>query len=328
MKRANRTAKNPQSLLLWGLMPAIIAWPFLVPQNAIQFRVMGMACFHACLAMAWNLCSLAGAVSLGHAAFFGLGAYGSALCNHYTHLSPYLTIPFGALLGAVYGMGWHASFGKLRGASFALATLASVEIPKVIVDNWDSFTFGSLGVVGIPPLPPLALGTMVIRFDENPAALYTLLLTIMVGAGFLHRRAIVSRWGWAIRALREDETAAGVLGIHTNRIRFLVITASAFFTGLCGGLYAHLMGLIEPGLVFSLHMSALPLVLTIFGGRFQWYGPVLGAIILYPLDQWLFRSWLPVGHSVLYGLVVIVTLILFPQGMGKWLQKSLQRSSN
>lgn len=328
MTKANRMAVSLPALLLWAMLLAIAAWPFLVPQNVIHFRVMGMACFYGCLAMAWNLCSLAGAVSLGHAAFFGLGAYGSALCSHYTHLSPYLTILFGALLGSIYGMSWHAVFGRLRGASFALATLASVEVPKVIVDNWNSFTFGSLGVVGIPGLPAVGLGSILIRFDDSPAAVYTLMLACMVGAGFLHRRAIVSRWGWAIRALREDETAAGALGIHTNRLRFQVITASGFFTGLCGGLYAHLMGLIEPGLVFSLHISALPLVLTIFGGRFQWYGPIVGAIMLYPLDQWLFRSWLPVGHSVLYGLVVIATLILFPQGMGKWIQKTLQHSSN
>lgn len=324
----SRIAVNPSILAAWALLAALFLWPFLVPHDGIHFRVMGMACFHGCLAMAWNLSSLAGTVSLGHAAFFGLGAYGSALCNHYTHVSPYLTILFGGLLGALYGMGWHAVFKRLRGAPFALATLASVEIPKVIIDNWNSFTFGSLGVVGIPGLPTVELGSLLVRFDESPGAMYTLLLTCMLGAGLLHRRALVSRWGWGVRALREDETAAEALGVNTNRIRFQVITVSGFFTGVCGGLYAHLLGLIEPGLVFSLHMSAMPLVLTIFGGRFQWYGPLLGALILYPLDQWLFRSLLPVGHSVLYGLVVIVTLILFPQGMGKWLQKSLQRASS
>lgn len=99
---------------------------------------------------------------------------------------------------------------------------------------------------------------------------------------------------------------------------------SAFLTALCGGLYAHLIGLIEPALVFNLHLSALPLVLSIFGGRFQYYGPILGALVLYPLDQLLFHSWLPAGHGALYGLVIVVTLLFFPHGIGAWLQQKLR----
>ena len=99
------------------------------------------------------------------------------------------------------------------------------------------------------------------------------------------------------------------------------LCVSAFLTGLCGAVYAHVMGSIEPALVFSLHFSALPLVLSIFGGRYQALGPFLGALILYPADQLLFHSWLPAGHAALYGLVMVVAILFFPHGIGEWIQK-------
>jgi branched-chain amino acid transport system permease protein len=88
------------------------------------------------------------------------------------------------------------------------------------------------------------------------------------------------------------------------------------------------VGIIEPALVFNPHLSALPLVFTIFGGRYQYYGPVLGALLLYPVDQLLFHSWLPRGHLALYGLIIVVTIFFLPQGVGTWLQKRLGFASS
>jgi branched-chain amino acid transport system permease protein len=303
-----------------GLM-ALLAWPFVLEAGSIHYRVLGMAFLYAALAFSWNICALAGAISLGHAAFFGLGAYGSALLNHYFHLSPCFTIIIGGGLGAAYGVFWALLFWKLRGAPFALATFASVEIPKVIIDNWDSLTFGSLGVVGIQNLPVIHLGGSTINLGSDLKAQYYVLLLFMLAVASVHSSAFKSRWGWAIRSVREDEVAASALGINTRGTRFQAIVLSAFLAGLCGGLYAHLIGLIEPALVFNLHISALPLVLSIFGGRFQRAGPLLGALILYPMDQLLFRSMLPAGHTALYGLVIMATVLFFPQGVGAWLQR-------
>ena len=90
---------------------------------------------------------------------------------------------------------------------------------------------------------------------------------------------------------------------------------------MCGAVYAHLVGLLEPSLVFNLHISAMPLVLSIFGGRYQYYGPILGALILYPLDQLIFHPWLPAGHSALYGVVIMLTILFVPHGIAAWLQQ-------
>lgn len=315
---------DPLSILALTGASSLILLPLMLNDVDIYFRIVGMAFFYGALAFSWNLYALTGTISLGHAAFFGLGAYGSALASHYWALSPYLTMLLGGALGAAYGLLWSIAFKGLRGPGLALATLASVEIPKTIIDNWDCFTFGSLGLVGIRALPSLHLEGVVPAFGQSSKAQYYLLLCFMLVVGFIHRKAITSGWGWAIRAIREDETAAAALGVNVWGARFGALLLSAFLTGLCGGLYAHLIGLIEPSLVFSLHISAMPLVLSIFGGRYQFYGPLLGALILYPLDQFIFHVWLPAGHAVLYGLVVILTLLFFPHGVGAWLQQRIK----
>jgi branched-chain amino acid transport system permease protein len=314
--------KRDKTLLLplLGLV-ILIGAPLSGLSTDTHHRVLGMAFFHGALAVAWNLSALTGAVSLGHAAFFGLGAYATGLGSQVWQLSPILGIPLGGLLGGLYACLWAVFFKSLRGARFALASLASVEIPKTIADNWDSLTGGSLGLVGIPSLPGLQIGTWQIAWGNDLKAQYYLLLAFLAGMTLLHWRSIDSRWGWAIRCIREDETAAASLGIDVVRVRARALILSGFFAGICGGLYAHLLGLIEPGLVFSLHLSAMPLVLSLFGGRYETFGPPLGALLLYPADQLLFHSLLPVGHAGLYGLMIIVCYFFFPQGIAAWLRK-------
>jgi branched-chain amino acid transport system permease protein len=227
----------------------------------------------------------------------------------------------GAVCGAAYGLCWNIAFQGLRGASLALATLAAAEIPKILIDNWEGFTFGSLGITGLTPLPSLSWGRITIDWGREPRAQYFLMLTLLIGFGWVHRQAMNSRWGWAVRAVREDEQAAASLGIDVTLVRSWALLISALLTGVCGAMYAHLIGLVEPPLVFNLHLSALPLILSIFGGRYFACGPALGALILYPLDQVLFHSWLPRGHAGLYGLVLILTVLISPQGIAKWLRK-------
>lgn len=310
--------KKYKSLLLLLAGLGLILWPLLVADADIYHQVLGMACLYACLALAWNIYALTGAISLGHAAFFGLGAYGSALLDHHLHWSPWVTVFVGSLTGAGYGVIWGLGFKRLRGVYLGLATLAAVEIPKVIIDNWDSLTHGSLGVIGIRPLPALHLGQLNLPVGESLKAQYYLLLAVMLLAGLIHHWTLKSKWGWALRAIRENESAAAMLGVDVFLSRFKAILLSSYLTSICGALYAHLIGLIEPALVFSLHLSALPLVLSIFGGRYQCYGPILGALLLYPLDQLVFQPWLPTGHAAIYGLVIILTIFFFPRGITGW----------
>jgi branched-chain amino acid transport system permease protein len=299
-------------------------WPLLIRDGAIYYQVLGMACLYATLAIGWNIYGLTGAISLGHAAFFGLGAYGSALLQLYFGWSVPLAVLLGALAGVLYGIFWSLAFNRLRGAYLALASLASVEIPKVVIDNWDTLTHGSMGLVGIAGFPSLKVGGVTIDFGNDLRTQYYLLLSIMFLAGWIHRIAMTSKWGWAIRSVRENETAASMLGVNVFRSRFQALLLSAYVTGICGALYAHWVGLIEPALVFNLHLSGIPLVLSLFGGRYQFYGPILGGLLLYPIDQLCFHPWLPAGHTALYGLMIILIILFAPRGIGAWLQDRLK----
>jgi branched-chain amino acid transport system permease protein len=303
-------------LIFTGLLLAL--WPLAAP-GALYFQVLGMACLYGVLAVAWNLYALSGAVSLGHGAFFGLGAYGAALLSLKAGWTPLWAAPLGALCALAFGAVWGLAFQRLRGVYLGLATLAAAEIPRVIVDNWDSLTQGSLGLVGIPGLPGFSLGGWEASLGMEGPGQYYFLLLLLIGAALLHYWAMRSRWGWAVRAVRENETAAAMLGVNVFGRRFQALLLSAYVTGLCGGLYAHILGLIEPSLVFGLHLSALPLVLTIFGGRYQVLGPVLGALILYPVDQLLLRPLMPTGHLAIYGLIIILAILKFPRGLAAWL---------
>ncbi len=297
---------------------ALALWPLLLREVPLYYQVMGMACLYGTLALAWNLYALCGAVSLGHAAFFGLGAYGSALLSHHLQWSTLLTIPLGALAGLAFALAWAWGFRRLRGVYLGLASLAAVEIPKVIIDNWDALTFGSLGMTGLSRLPTVSLGGLTVNLGTSLKAQYYLLLTLVLATAVLLKYTMASRWGWALRALRENETAAAAVGIRTDRERTKALLGSAFLTGICGALYVHILGMVEPPLVFSLHVSALPLIFSLFGGRRRYYGPVLGALILYPLEQLVFQPLFPRGHAVMYGVVIILTIFFFPRGIAEW----------
>jgi len=312
---------KPQHSTLLALAAGLglAVWPLGFPDAFLYFQVLGMAYLYGALALAWSIYALSGAISLGHAAFFGLGAYGSALLNHYWQWSPLLSIFLGPVASLGFGLLWSLGFRRLRGVYLGLASLAAVEIPKVIIDNWDGLTYGSLGMTGLGKLPTLDLGRWQLAFGSDLRAQYYLLLALVSAATIIFKLVMGSRWGWALRAVRENETAAAMMGIRVNREMAKALFASSYLTGICGALYAHILGLIEPPLVFSLHVSALPLIFSMFGGRTRFLGPVLGALLLYPLDQLVFQPLFPIGHAAVYGLVIILTILFFPQGLAAWI---------
>ena len=124
-----------------------------------------------------------------------------------------------------------------------------------------------------------------------------------------------SNIGLALQAIREEEVAAEAAGIQTDGYRLLSLLLSAFFTGISGACYAHLVGYIGPGLVYGIHFSAIPMIFAICGGRFTILGPALAALILYPVDQFVFHPLLPAGHEFLYGAVLILTVLFMPTGL-------------
>jgi len=234
--------------LVLGLL-ALITLPLIVQSNDYI------------LALAWNILGVSGSISLGHAAFFGAGAYCSAVLSLEYGLSSWLTIPLAGLLATGLGLIMALICLRLRGAYFALATLAFVEIPRVITDNWDGLTHGSLGLVGVPGLPSLNLGTWSVDFSSSIMASYYFVFAYSLVLLGLVRFLFNSNLGLAFQAIREEEIAAEAVGIPANRYRLLSLLLSAYFTGVSGACYAHLVRYIEPGLQFvvdALQFSDLP----------------------------------------------------------------------
>ena len=310
--RLNKSKTHWIGLFLGFML--FFALPLLVQSNHYILQVFTHALLLAALALAWDLLGASGSISLGHAAFFGAGAYASALLGLDLGLSPWATIPLAGLIATGLGLIMGLICLRLRGAYFALATLAFVEIPWVITDNWDSLTRGSLGLVGISGLPSIRIHGFHVDFGSSIVVSYYLIFAyfmILLGlVAFVHQSNI----GLALQAIREEEIAAEAVGIHVNGYRLLSLLMSAFFTGVCGACYAHLVRYIEPGLVYGLHFSAVPMIFAICGGRLTILGPAVAAMVLYPMDQFVFHPLLPAGHEFLYGAVLILAVLFMPNG--------------
>jgi len=309
-----------QVALLLGLA-ILLVLPLLAGGNDYILQVFTHALLLATLALAWNILGISGSISLGHAAFFGVGAYTSGLLCLDLGLSPWIAIPMAGLSAMVVAVFVWLFCHGLRGAYFALATLAFVEIPRVLTDNWDGLTRGSRGLLGLPGLPGLRSGLHHLDMSAGPLGsyyfilVYTLLLLALVTLIFR------SNLGRALQAIRQEETAAESIGIQVQKYRFLALMLSALFSGITGACYAHLIRYIEPGMVYGLHFSAIPVIFAICGGRFTVIGPALAALVLYPLDQFIFHPLLPAGHEFLYGVVIILAILFLPSGFWGQLRK-------
>ena len=310
------------SASLWTALFLLLLIPVLVRQNDYILQVATHALLLATLALAWNILGLSGSISLGHAAFFGSGAYASALLNLNFGLSLWITIPLSGVIASGLGFIMGLICMRLRGAYFALATLAFIELPRVITDNWNELTRGSLGLVGLPGFPSLNLGPYHLDFGSSITGSYYLMIIYLLVLLALVKFIFRSNLGLALQAIREEEIASQAVGIQANSLRMLSMLLSAFFTGISGACYAHLVGYINPGLVYGIHFSAIPMIFAICGGRFTIIGPALAALIIYPLDQFIFHPLIPAGHEFLYGVVLIFAVLFMPAGLLGRIQKT------
>ncbi|MBI4588305.1 MAG: branched-chain amino acid ABC transporter permease [Candidatus Rokubacteria bacterium] len=291
---------------------ALLLLPPLSGFHPYYLYLVSTALLFGTLATAWNLLAYAGQISFGHAAFFGLGAYGAALAS-LGRFSPWWAIVLGGLLGAggagVIGL----ASARLQGAYLALATLAYAEIWRGIAHNWSEVSGGGAGLIGIPPLPPLPW--LPLDFTRGRAGSYYLslaflLVVLALFAGILH-----SRLGLAFAAVREEEERASLLGVHPLPWKILAFALSGFFSALAGGLYVHMVRVVEPDLVFSRYFSILPLVMATFGGLHTLLGPATAALGLYLVSELLLQPYVPVFHQLPYGLALIVVVLYLPGGL-------------
>lgn len=275
--------------------------------NPYHLQVLTFIGINALLALGLNLLmGYAGQISLGHAAFYGIGAYTTAILTATWGLSPWLALPLavGAAVGVAFLVGMPTL--KLSGYYLGMGTLGFGMIAFILFREWDTVTGGASGFVGIPPL---AVGPVVLTAGRNGFYLVwgVLLLTILVS-----RRVIDSRTGRALRAIHDSEKAARAVGVATMHLKLQVFVFSAGVAALAGFLYAHSVNFISPG-SFDFLMSVRMVTMVVIGGMASIWGAILGASLLTLLPEWL-HAFSDL-EMVVYGLIMMGVMIVMPQGL-------------
>jgi len=290
--------------LILLLLPLVMAHPY-------YLRILIMASIFAIFAASWDLLSgFTGQISFGHALFFGVAAYTSAILNLNIGLPPWLTIPLGALAAVVAGLVVGVPCLRLRGTYLALATLAFPLILTGVVFVIPDITGGELGVYGID------------RLSESRVIEYYIAVTLMVILGFVMWKITDSKTGIIFHAIREDEVAARASGINTTRYKLLAFCLSGLFAGLAGGLYVHFMRIAGPS-TLELILSFQVIIWAIFGGIATIYGPIAGAFILVLLMEFLTVA--PEIRMLLFAIMVMLVLLFMPEGLTTWVRDKIEK---
>jgi len=283
----------------------------------IQILMWGAA------ATAWNIVGgYAGQFSLGHAAFFGIGAYTSSLLFVVMGVSPWIGMLAGAALSGLFALVIGYLSVRLRGPFFTLATIALAEVLQIVAIYWRSLTGGGAGLL-VPFTPGLA--TFMFESKRTYAYVGVGFLLAMLGASYAIER---SRIGYYLVAIREEEEAARALGVRVLWMKLAAIVVSAFFTSLIGSFYAQYTLWLEPPYTFSLDLSIQFSLMAIIGGLGTWFGPLLGAALITPLNLFL-RAWFGEVASglylVFYGVALVLVVLFMKQGIAVEIPQAFRR---
>jgi branched-chain amino acid transport system permease protein len=279
--------------------------------------------FYTGLTAAWNIPVFGGKLSLGHAGFFGLGAYTAAILYVDYGIIPWIGA-FAAILVALLGaLVLTPSLILLRGPFFTLASLAFAEVLRLVAIYWRGLTGGSTGI-SIPFEP----GWQNLTFETNVPFYYISLVLAATSVGIsytIYRRA----FGYHLRAAASDEEAAQALGINTSRSHIVAFLWSAGIAGMLGAFYAFYLYTLEPNTFFSLALFSLqPALNGIIGGMGTVWGPVLGSAVMTPLAEFL-RIYLGAVQEglnfLIYGLVLILVVQTIPGGIVSVLSRLSRR---
>lgn len=296
------------TLLLLGLFPWLTPPVYYI---SLFFTVF----MYVTLATSWNLIGgYTGYLSFGHVAFFGIGAYTTALLFNLLHLSPLATIlssiPAGgaaALVALIIGV----PCLRLRGPYFAVITLCFAFVVELAVKN--------LSILG--GADGLWLKSMDLPIELARSILFEVMMVLMliaVAASFWVGR---SRFGAGLRAIKEDEEVAQTMAIDSARLKIGAFVLSALFTGMAGGIYAYYLAYIHPDIVFDINISILIVLMALFGGGGSWMGPVIGAVLLTLINEGLSTFVRAELARIIYGGLFIIVTIYMPNGIIDFFRK-------
>ena len=284
-----------------ALVPAFVSSRFILHMFTLIF-------FYVALTSAWNIPVFGGKMSLGHAGFLGIGGYTAAILYVKYGVSPWIGLVAAVLIAMIGGAIMTLPLIRLRGPFFTLATIAFAEALRMIAIDWRSLTNGSVGL-NIPFKPGLANLTF-----QSGAPFFYIALGLAIAVVFIAHRIRFSALGYHLQASASNDEAAQALGVNTRRAHFI-----ALLWGLIGAFYVFFIYIVVPDLMFSLTLFSLqPALNGIIGGMGTIWGPVVGAVIMTPLGEYLrfYLGTIQQGlNFVVYGAVLIITVNFIPGGI-------------
>ncbi|MCJ7515541.1 MAG: branched-chain amino acid ABC transporter permease [Dehalococcoidia bacterium] len=299
--------------LLLFIVPAFTQQPYIL-------RILIFTNMFTIFAVSWDFISgYTGQLNFGHALFFGVAAYVTAMLNRGAPLGPHwpiwATIPIGALAAVVAGVVMCLPALRLRGPYLALVTLAFPLILQGIIFSFTKFTGGELGISGID------------RITESRVADYYISVVVMIVSVFImwkltDAKSSLVRTGIIMHAIREDEIAARASGINTIRYKLFAFAVGGFFAGIAGALYAHFLRIAGPSSL-DLTLSFQAIIWTVFGGIVSIYGAVVGTFILYPLTESL--RFISEYRMLIFAVIVVLILLFMPEGIAVWTRDKIER---
>jgi branched-chain amino acid transport system permease protein len=326
-------------LLLLASGVALLALIPLSVQSTYALHIMILTFVSIIMGSAWNILGgYTGQYSVGHAAYFGVGAYTTMILLQFRHIAPWYGMWAGVGATIVTALIIGSICFRLRGPYFVLASIAVAEIFRVSALNLKDLTNGAEGIL-VTELPPLKFGdTVITDFTTKVPFFYTGLITALFVI-FVTRGVKHSKLGYYFQAIREDQDAAHSLGINPALYKNIALVISAMFTSVAGSLYAVYVGFIDPGTVFGLDVSVQIVTIAIIGGIGTILGPVIGAIVLVTLSEALrsnaltdalihaglvradsrvgvfLKENLSHAHVLIYGILVVIVILFMPEGL-------------
>ena len=285
----------------FGILP-------ILPLPTFFFNVLAITFMYAAMSDSWTVVGgYAGYMNIGSAAFFGVGAYTTALLLKGYHLSPLLTAPVAGIFAVCLALVVGLPTLRLRGSYFALATLTLTLLMADLFVGIPDFTGGGRGITNLH-IPGVSVGL-------EPQVFYTSFFALMIIAMAVAYAIENSKFGLGLMAIREDEDAARMCAVNATKLKNMAFIISAYFIGVAGGLYTPYLSYVNPSLAFSILITISPVLMALFGGKGSWIGPIVGAFILDLVRQCLSFLILSEVNTLVFGLMLIAVMMLMPNGI-------------
>jgi len=298
---------------------AVVAALFPFISSTYQTNIMTTALMYVVLGLGLNIVvGQAGLLNLGYVAFYAAGAYTYALLYHHFGVGFWLALPLGALAATILGVLLALPVLRLQGDYLAIVTLGFGEITRIVLENWNEFSFGPSGISEIPR--PGLFG-MELGMQDAQVYLYFLMIGLCIITIFVVNRLQDSRIGRALLALREDEIACQAMGINKTRVKLTAFALGSTWAGLVGVIFAAKTTFVNPA-SFTFLESAMILSIVVLGGTGSIIGIVIGALVLILLPEYLraFSDY----RMLLFGIIMVIMMIFRPQGIVKGVRKTYE----